>query len=272
VSSFKDLLKKGESGKIPLKHFMPLESELLVRIMMPDSLTEHMPPAGKAPLDKREITLLKYWIEKGGNLRQSLHDSTASDSTNTEITLLVNQLEPALKKYRFNVAKTALNAQKLEEELETLAIDMEVIIKRDEEAEGNMYTLSTTFPPAPFGSEKLAQLKPYLDIFTKVSLVSSQLDDADMYIIGQMSNLEELYLQKTKLNGSGLIQLSQLKNLKVLNVSFTEVDDKALFDLIKFPSLKQLYTYSTKTTKDVIIALQKYKPTLKIHAEEGPYF
>jgi uncharacterized membrane protein len=272
VSSFKDLLKKSESGKVPLKHYLPQESELFLRIMMPDSLSDHMPPAGKTSLDEKEIVLLKYWIEKGGNLKQSVLDSTSSDSTNTQITLLLNQLEPALKKYRFNVAKTALNDQKLEEELETLAIDMEVVIKRDDKAEGNMYTLSSTFPPAPFGSEKLAQLKPYLGVFTKVSLVSSQLDDADLYVIGQMKNLEELYLQKTKLKGSGLIHLSQLKSLKILNVSFTNVDDKALLDLIEFPALKQLYTYSTKTTKDVIIALQKYKPTLKIHAEEGPYF
>lgn len=272
VSSFEDLFKKGESGKMPLKHYLPDESELLLRILMPDTLSDHMPPMGKTPLDKNEITILKYWIEKGATQKQILADSTTADSTVNQMTLLINQLEPALQKYRFNVFKTQLNAEKLQAELEYLATDMEVVIKRDEEAEGEMYTLSTTFPPSPFGSEKLTQLKPYLDVFTKVSLVSSQIDDADLYVIAHMSNLRELYLQKTKLNGSGLIQLSKLKNLEVLNVSFTKVDDKALLDLVKFPALKKVFTYSTETTKDVIIALQKYKPTLQIHAEEGPYF
>jgi uncharacterized membrane protein len=272
VSSFEDLFKKGESNKLPLKHYLPDESELLLRILMPDTLTDHMPPAGKTPLDKNEIAILKYWIEKGANQKQTLADSSTADSTLHQMNLLINQLEPALQKYRFNVFKTQLNAEKLQAELEYLATDMEVVIKRDEEAEGEMYTLSTTFPPSPFGSEKLAQLKPYLDVFTKVSLVSSQIDDADLYVIAHMSNLRELYLQKTKLNGSGLIQLSKLKNLEVLNVSFTKVDDKALLDLVKFPALKKVFTYSTETTKDVIIALQKYKPTLQIHAEEGPYF
>ncbi|MFT5883656.1 MAG: putative membrane protein [Arcticibacterium sp.] len=272
VSTYEDLLKVGESGKMPLRHYKPAESELLVRILMPDSLTDHMPPAGKTPLDENEIKLLEYWISKGAKQKQGLVDSSAADSTQNEIRLLVNQLEPALKKYRFNVFKANLNAKKLEAELEELAVDMEVDIKRDEEAEGNLYTLSAKFPPAPFGSKKLSQLKPYLDLFTKVSLVSSEIDDSDLYVIGQMSNLNELYLQKSKLKGSGLIQLSRLDNLEILNISFTEVDDKALLDLVKFPALKQVYTYSTKTTKDVIIALQKYKPTLQIHAEEGPYF
>lgn len=272
VSSFEDLFKDGKSGKAGLKHYLPDESELYLRIIMPDTVSDRMPPPGKTPLDETEIAVLKYWIAKGANMKQSLADSTTADSTKMEMELLVNQLEPALKKYRFNVQKTQLNAEKLAADLEYLATDMEVVIKRDESAEGEMYTLSNTFPPAPFGSEKLAQLKPYLDVFTKVSLVSSQIDDADLYVIAQMSNLNELYLQKTKLNGSGLIHLSKLENLKVLNMSFTKVDDKALLDLLKYPSIKEIYTYGTNTTKDVIIALQKYKPTLKIHAEEGPYF
>ncbi|AWV98536.1 c-type cytochrome domain-containing protein [Arcticibacterium luteifluviistationis] len=272
VSSFEDLFKEGKSGQTGLKHYLPDESELYLRVIMPDTVSDRMPPAGKTPLDDKEIAILKYWIANGAKTKQGLADSTTADSTKLEMQLLVNQLEPALKRYRFNVHKLKLNAEKLAAELEYLATDMEVVIKRDEEAEGEMYTLSNTFPPAPFDSEKLAQLKPYLDVFTKVSLVSSQIDDADLYIIAQMSNLKELYLQKTKLRGSGLIHLSQLENLKVLNVSFTKVDDKALLDLVKFPALKEVYTYSTGTTKDVIIALQKYKPTLQIHAEEGPYF
>ncbi|WP_341224940.1 c-type cytochrome domain-containing protein [uncultured Arcticibacterium sp.] len=272
VSSFEDLFKEGKSGKVGLKHYLPDESELYLRVIMPDTVPDRMPPAGKTPLDEKEIAILKYWIANGAKMKQGLADSTTADSTKVEMQLLVNQLEPALKRYRFNVHKSKLNAEKLAAELEYLATDMEVVIKRDEEAEGEMYTLSNTFPPAPFDGEKLAQLKPYLDVFTKVSLVSSQIDDADLYIIAQMSNLKELYLQKTKLKGSGFIHLSQLENLKVLNVSFTKVDDKALLDLVKFPALKEVYTYSTETTKDVIIALQKYKPTLQIHAEEGPYF
>lgn len=272
VSSFEDLFKDGKSGKAGVKHYLPDESELYLRVIMPDTVPDRMPPAGKTPLDASEIAILKYWIANGAEMKQALSDSTTADSTKIEMELLVNQLEPALKKYRFNVHKSKVNAEKLAADLEYLATDMEVVIKRDEEAEGEMYTLSTTFPPAPFDGEKLAQLKPYLDVFTKVSLVSSDIDDADLYIIGQMGNLKELYLQKSKLKGSGLIHLSQLENLQTLNLSFTKVDDKALLDLVKFPALKEVYTYSTETSKDVIIALQKYKPTLKIHAEEGPYF
>ncbi len=266
VTEYAELFKKGESGHQAVVINQPSGSELYKRIMMPDSLDEHMPPAGKAPLESKEIEIIKFWIANGASANMKI--SSINDSAAIE---LIHQLEPGLKKYHFNLAKSKLTALEMEEELKQVAVELEIEIKRDEAAEGNLFVLSNTFPPVPFDGKKLKELKPYLDLFSKVSLVSSEIDDSDLYWIAQMSNLKELYLQKTKLKGNSLIQLSKLDNLEVLNLSYTETDDKALIDLIKFPKLKEVFIYSTKTSKDVIIAIQKYKPELKIHAEEGPY-
>ena len=56
------------------------------------------------------------------------------------------------------------------------------------------------------------------------------------------------------------------------NLSFTKVDDKAALDLLKLPHLEEVYLYRADITKEVINAIQKYRPGLKIYLQEGPYF
>lgn len=266
VASLKDLFAKGESGKLPIIHYLPDSSELIKRILLPDTISDHMPPVGKIQVAKSEIAIIKYWIMKGAKEKLSIAEM---DSLNVQS--LVYQLAPNIKKYRFNLSKAKFTASQIENELKLLADELEVSIKKDNKAEGDKYTISNKFPPVAFDSKKLLLLKPYMELFTKVSLVSSQLDDADLYFIGQMTNLKELYLQKTKLKGQNLMYLSRLPNLEILNISFTETDDKAILDLTKFPALKEVYLYGTKTSNDVIKAIMAYKPSLKIHSEEGPY-
>jgi Leucine-rich repeat (LRR) protein len=87
-----------------------------------------------------------------------------------------------------------------------------------------------------------------------------------------MVNLEKLFLQKTRIDGSGIIYLQNLTKLKVLNLSFTKFDDKAAIDLLKIPSLQEVYLYRTQTSRQVAEALQKNRAGLKIYFQEGPYF
>ncbi len=267
MSNYADLFKPGASGVMPIERNDTFKSEIFRRISLPDTSDEHMPPAGKTPLDKKEITLVKYFIQTGAFEKLQLKDVPMP-----EVNILVNQLGPSLKKYKFNQLKEKLTQQELDKELNALAIDLDLTIKKDAESDGNLYSISNKFPPAPFDSKKLKELIPYLEHFSKVSLVSTQLDDADLYFISQMTNVKELYLQKTNIKGPGLIYLSKMTNLEILNISFTATSDKDIIDLLKFPSLKEVYLYQTKTSPDVIKALEKYNPALKIHSEEGPYF
>jgi hypothetical protein len=128
------------------------------------------------------------------------------------------------------------------------------------------------FPPAPFTNEQFRELSPYFEAFSKVSLISSGIDDAGLYYIGQMVNLRELYLQKTKLDGTGIVYLQNLPNLEILNLSFTKIDDKSALDLLKMHTVREVYLYRTNTSMQVIEALRKYKPTVRFLLEEGPYF
>ena len=65
MSSYEEILKGGKSEHSTLKPGSTAESEIYRRVMLPELDEDHMPPEGKVPLTKEEISLLEWWIEKG---------------------------------------------------------------------------------------------------------------------------------------------------------------------------------------------------------------
>jgi hypothetical protein len=185
---------------------------------------------------------------------------------------LINDVKKNLSRYRIRAGITMLKEKKLREELRLLAEKLSLRIFPDTTTDGNYFRVTMKFPPPPFTNNHLLDLRPYSEAFSSLSLVSSRLDDDALYLISQMPNVKELYLQKTAVEGSGIIYLKNMKNLEVLNLSYTLVDDKSAIDLLKIPNLKKVYLFQTRTSKEVADALQKNKPGLEVLLEEGPYF
>jgi uncharacterized membrane protein len=268
MTSYENILKGGESDLPSITPSLPEKSELFNRVVLPEGHKDHMPPDGKTPMTDNEISLLRFWIEAGTKSNLKVQDARKEKTMDT----VIENLLPELIRYRRKAQRTALKLKILELELEQVAQRLDVIIKKDSISEGDYFTFAMSFPPAPLTNDQFKILHPYAEVFSKASLVSSGIDDAGLYYIGQMVNLEKLYLQKTSLDGSGLVYLQNLTKLKLLNLSFTKVDDKAALDLLKIPSLEEVYLYRTNTSKEVIDALQKNKAGLKIFVKEGPYF
>ena len=268
MTSFENILKPGESKSQPVTPGLSGKSEVFKRVTLAENHKDHMPPAGKTPMTESEISLLKFWIDAGAKKEHRVLDAKKEKEAGT----IIANLLPELSRYRRKAEIANMRLKSLHKELELVATALSIVIKNDTTNDEGYFTIGMSFPPAPFTNEQFKLLHPYAAVFSKASLVSSGIDDAGLYYVGQMSNLEKLYLQKTKLDGSGLVYLQKLPKLKVLNLSFTKVDDKAAIDLLKFPSLEEVYLYRTNTSKEVVNALEKYKPGLKIYLQEGPYF
>jgi hypothetical protein len=268
MTSYQNLLKMGESGLPSVTSGHPEKSELFNRVTLPESHEDHMTPEGKTPMNADEIKLLKFWIESGATEELKVHEVRKEE----KIGSVIEHLLPELARYRRKTEIAMMKTKSLQLELDEVAERLSISIHRDSVSEGNYFTIAMKFPPAPFTNDQFRELSPFYEVFSKVSLTSSGIDDDGLYYIGQMVNLKELYVQKTRLDGSGLVYLQNLPNLEILNLSFTKVDDKAAIDLLKMPNLKEVYLYRTSTSKEVVDALGKYKPSLKILLEEGPYF
>lgn len=268
LNSYADLLKGGKSDHLAVAAGKPDESELFKRVVLPDGHSDRMPPEGKSPLTPSEIDLLKFWITSGASDSLRVISAKRVDTMRQ----VVDALLPTLAKYRQRARAEKLKLKELEKELEDLALRLDVTIRKDSLSDDDRFLMAMKFPPAPFTNDQFREISPYFDVFSKLSLASSGIDDAGLYYIAQMPNVRELYLQKTKLDGSGIIYLQKLSNLEVLNVSFTKIDDKAALDLLKIPNLREVYLYRTNTSMQVIEALRKYKPGVRFLLEEGPYY
>ena len=268
MTSYENLNKPGESNSPSITPESPEKSEVYNRIILPEDHDDHMPPQGKSPLTADEISLLKYWIESGAKPDLHVNEAKKVDT----VSLLIEGLLPNLSRYRRTAQISSLKMKVLEQELDAIAMTLAISIKKDSLSDEDHFTIAMKFPPAPLTNDQFSLLHPYLEVFSKASLVSSGIDDDGLYYVGQMVNLEKLFLQKTKLDGSGIIYLQNLPRLRVLNLSFTQVDDKSAIDLLKIPNLEEVYLYQTNTSKQVVEALQQNKPGLKIYLQEGPYF
>ncbi|MEX1241769.1 MAG: c-type cytochrome domain-containing protein [Cyclobacteriaceae bacterium] len=268
LTTYKDMLKGGESGHPSITPGNPEESEVFKRVILPEDHSDRMPPEGKTPLMDSEIALLKFWVASGATDTLKVVEAQAVDT----MTQVVKTILPELVKYRRRARIEKVRQQELEEELQQLATRLDIVIRRDSLSDENLFAISMKFPPAPFTNEQFRELSPYFEVFSKASLISSGIDDAGLYYIGQMVNLRELYLQKTGVDGSGILYLQKLPLLEILNLSFTKVDDKSVIDLLAFSSLREVYLYRTNTSMQVIEALRKFKPEVRFLLEEGPYF
>lgn len=268
LSAYNDILKGGESGQPSVTPGNPQESELYKRVVLPEGHSDRMPPEGKTPLMDSEIALLRFWIASGATDTLKVVEAQQVDT----MARTVRALLPELAKYRRRARIEKVRQKELEEELQQLATRLDIVIRRDSLSDENLFAISMKFPPAPFTNDQFRELSPYFEVFSKASLISSGIDDAGLYYIGQMVNLRELYLQKTGVDGSGIIHLQNLPHLEILNLSFTKIDDKSVIDLLDFPSLKEVYLYRTNSSMQVIEALRKYKPEVRFLLEEGPYF
>jgi uncharacterized membrane protein len=266
--SYQAIVKGGESGHPGIVAGDADSSELYKRLILPEDHDDRMPPKGKTPLTQPETDLFKYWIQKGADMNMKVTDLRTDSSTN----VMVTHILPELKRYRRKQLIAHAKNEQLQRSLDTVARQLNISIRKDSAADENFYTVSMKFPPARLTNQQFMELTPFAEVFSKMSLVSSGIEDDGLYHVGNMVNLKELYLQKTNLNGTGLIYLTKLPQLEVLNLSYTKIDDKAVLELLKIPKLREVYLFQTKASPDVIKALQEYKPGLRILMEEGPYF
>jgi uncharacterized membrane protein len=235
LSSYEAMLKGGENGPV----IIPADakkSELIRRVTLPSDHEKFMPAEGKKPLTEEEIHLITWWIEKG-NADPKVLLTQANEDLIAWATPKLNLLGVEKKSI---VSIDTLQLKSLEKmgfrvrvlSPETGALDVAL---PEEAAKGK-------------ASDLLKALQPIKDQIYWLSLAGTGIQDADLLLIAQFSNLQRLRIENNPITDSGVSALKGLSQLEVLNLNGTKVSGVGLESVSEIKSLKSLYLWNTAVT------------------------
>ncbi|MEZ4830343.1 MAG: c-type cytochrome domain-containing protein [Bacteroidia bacterium] len=267
MTTLAQLQEGGKSEKAMFTAGEPDKSELWVRVALHEEEDGHMPPSGKPQMDESEMTLLKWWIESGADPEQTLGQLTDSPA----IADAVDKLLPAIGRAQVIQLEKKEERDKLRARIQPIADKYGMILAPDPE-DSLHFSLSMKIPPAKITDEILADIQPYAEAFSRISLVSAEVTDDGLYYLGRMPNLRVLILAGTCVKGEGLADLTVMPSLEVLNLSHTDVGDEDILRITEMPSLKKVFLLDTQVGENMIQALDLFLENVAVHAEEGQLY
>lgn len=266
MTSYAGLQKGGDSEKPLLVSNVPSESELYHRITLPEDHDDKMPPMEKTPMNEDEIALIHWWIQAGAEVEMKLGPEPPDS-----ISMMLERFLPKLYQSERLKMRQEKELESLAEELVDMGDKIGLVIELDPEYPG-FFAVSMQIPPASINNQTIRKLKSYASLFSKLSLPGADIDDDALFDIGKMSNLVDLYIPKTCVNGEGLIYLENLILLENINLSNSRLSNEGALNLIHLPVLKTVYVWGTETDTLVLQTLRAHLPEVQILEEEGAYY
>ena len=113
------------------------------------------------------------------------------------------------------------------------------------------------------GKDRIAGFELF-DRIVGVDLSDSTITDADVSRLKELTNLEDLNLDRTAVTDAGLVHLSRLPYLHWLSLTGTEVTDGGLAHLSKLTHFEQCWLDGTAVTDKGIAELNQALPHCEI--------
>ena len=243
----------GDNGKV-ITTGKPYESELFLRCTLPKDNKKFMPPKGD-PLTFGELKLIEWWIAEGASYDSYLSSYEIREDLK-QLLLRDFKLDTHSKPYYETVQVPTL-AENIRSELENanwlirpLSIDNQM--------------LDVKLSGKEASAEQFELLLKAKEQITWLDLGGKPLKDNLLEVVGQLSNLTSLKLNKTEITDEGVKHLKKLKHLEVLNLYGTEITDKSLNTLKEMPALKRLYIWQTQVTPEAVKALGNQNPGIEV--------
>lgn len=237
----------GESG--PFVTAGDVTNSLMVeRINLPLEAKEHMPPKNKPQLTEEEKSILMDWVLAGAKFDQKLMD-----------------IEPESELF-------VLASQKFETEttFEFAAADQDDILelnnffrKVEPIYPGSPALVISYFGISAFDPSSLSDLHKVGQQVIQLNLNKMPLQNADLSVILDLENLQELQVNFTDLNSSQLDLIAQNPSIKSLSISGNSVSRDGLQALSKMTQLEELFAWqsglSDQDEKELMAALPDTK-------------
>lgn len=265
------LLKGGEHGEI-LVAGKPDESDMIKRMLLPESSDEHMPPKGKPQATPEELEILKWWIENG-------HDFSKKTKE-----LKVTPQIAALFKIGSNAADTVRAVQITQvsypEEKEILKKNVpeisEDFSKKIRSTGGVISKISkesnlidiTFFSKPGLTDQEFKALGALPENIIWLNLANTKTGTETIRSLTALPNLTRLHLEKTGLKPESVAELVKLKKIEYLNLNGNPLSEADLGKILSIKTLKSLYVFDTGIPDEKIEELRTRFSNVSI--QSGP--
>lgn len=260
MDEYELLIKGGKEGE-GIIHGKSADSNIIVRIDLPEDDDEHMPPEGKKDLEPHEVVLIKWWIDGGASKDGKLADLQATDEVKTALTKVVppEQLAQQKAASEAEVKQAAAKRDSVKSEVERLRKEFPAALNFESQSSSGV-TFTAVSMRKDFGDEQLAKLGPVMSALVSLDLSSSTVTDSGAKLLKDAAELRSLRLSETGVTDAGLDVLAGLPKLESLNLYGTQVTNDGVMKLASLTNLKKLYLWQTKVDDAGMQALKAKLP------------
>ncbi|NQW76557.1 MAG: ribonuclease inhibitor, partial [Cytophagales bacterium] len=252
------LMTGGEDGVI-IKAGMPLESEMIKRLLMDASEEHHMPPKGKTPFTEDEIAVLQWWVQHGADFKKKVVALPADAKIKTILAKYASGTS-ATEPYWSPVFKLSISEAD-EDDMKGLR---KLGLLVNPAAKDQAFLEVNAVNAHGLADKELSELSSVQEQIVQLKLGQTKVTDGFMPQIADMPILIQLDLDHTNISDKGMVSLENLKYLESLNLYGTQVSDAAILSLAKIKSLKRVFLWQSKFTEAGVAKLKKMRPGLTV--------
>lgn len=261
MDTAEELLKGGEEGPVFVAG-NAAESNMIIRVHLPEEDEEHMPPEGKRPLTEKQIQVIEWWIDGGAPMDKKVAEMEVSDEIRPLLAAfqeggggLDEDLMTPKGIFAEQVAAADPGA------IATLAGEGVLVMPISQET--NFLRVTVNQDTTPFADTQMKLLLPLANQITWLDLRYAT--PKDFSALARLTNLTELHLEHSPIQDADLQHLSGLTKLEYLNLYGTEISNEGLQHLHGLTELRALYLWQSKVDSTGVKELMTVLPETEIN-------
>jgi uncharacterized membrane protein/mono/diheme cytochrome c family protein len=265
MDTYEMLVKGGKEGP-GIEPGNAAESNILIRIELPEDDDEHMPPEGKPDLEAAEVAVLRWWLDSGADPAKKLSEFEVPAEIKEALAKLPTTgpvEDGAEPDGHAETAEGGLPDDSLKSAVAGLAKEFPGAIAFESQ-ESSLVTFTAVSMRGKLDDETFGKLGPVLPHLATVDLSATKITDKSVAALEAAKNLRQVRLSETAVTDSAVDTLLKLENLESINFYGTKVTDAGIQKLSALPNLKRLYLWQTAVTPDAVKAFKEKAPKVEV--------
>lgn len=264
MDTYEMLVKGGKEGP-GIEPGKAAESNIIVRMELPEDDDEHMPPEGKPDIEDPEVAIIKWWIDNGADPEKKLAGFQIPADIKDALAKVSAMPVPAAG-HGADAAAPA-KATGPDEALKKAVADLSKEFPGAltfESQESPLVTFTAVSLRGKFDDDGFGKLGPVLPHLTTVDLSATKVTDKSVGALASAKHLRMVRLSETAVTDSAIETLLKIPTLESINFYGTKVTDAGVAKLSALPNLKRLYLWQTSVTPEAVKALKEKLPNCEI--------